>query len=308
MVMPKFNELFTDVLKFLSDGEQHDRKEVWKGVTELLSLTDEEKSETIKGGSSRIESRIQWAAESLAQVRAIERPARGTCRITQRGLDLLTANPNGVLMAQIKAFPEYREWEERSRRRRADKVGPNPVVDPVSLVDSSPLELMDAASQLHLSTVSSQLLRRIRDENPEFLEVAVLKLLHAMGYGDTEDDLEHLGGSGDGGVDGLIRQDKLGLDQIYIQAKRYESGTIGRPDIQRFVGALSGKGATRGVFITTSKFSEEARQYVVALPGQKVVLIDGRQLVSLMIQNKVGVEVSRSFELFEINENFFGTD
>jgi len=308
MVMPKFNELFTDVLKFLSDGKQHDRKDVWKGVTELLTLTEDEKSETIKGGSSRIESRIQWAAESLAQVRAIERPARGTCRITQRGLDLLSANPNGVSMAQIKAFPEYREWEERSRRRRAGKPVPAPVLDPVSLVDSSPLELMDAASRLHQSTISSQLLRRIRDENPEFLEVAVLKLLHAMGYGDTEDDLEHLGGSGDGGVDGLIRQDKLGLDQIYIQAKRYESGTIGRPDIQRFVGALSGKGATRGVFITTSRFSEEARQYVVALPGQKVVLIDGQQLVDLMIQHRVGVQVSRSFELFEINENFFGTD
>ena len=308
MVMPKFNELFTDVLKFLSDGKQHDRKDVWKGVTELLTLTEDEKSETIKGGSSRIESRIQWAAESLAQVRAIERPARGTCRITQRGLDLLSANPNGVSMAQIKAFPEYREWEERSRRRRAGKPVPAPVLDAVSLVDSSPLELMDAASRLHQSTISSQLLRRIRDENPEFLEVAVLKLLHAMGYGDTEDDLEHLGGSGDGGVDGLIRQDKLGLDQIYIQAKRYESGTIGRPDIQRFVGALSGKGATRGVFITTSRFSEEARQYVVALPGQKVVLIDGQQLVDLMIQHRVGVQVSRSFELFEINENFFGTD
>ena len=308
MVMPKFNELFTDVLRFLSDGKRHDRKDVWKGVSELLTLTDEEKSETIKGGGSRIESRIQWAAESLAQVRAIERPARGTCQITQRGLDLLRDNPTGVLMSHIKTFPEFAEWEERSRRRRADRVDPAPVLDPVSLVDSSPLELMDAASQLHLSTVSSQLLRRIRDENPEFLEVAVLKLLHAMGYGDSEDDLEHLGGSGDGGVDGLIRQDKLGLDQIYIQAKRYESGTIGRPDIQRFSGALSGKGATRGVFITTSKFSEEARQYVVALPGQKVVLIDGQQLVALMIQHKVGVEVSRSFELFEINENFFGSD
>ena len=129
-----------------------------------------------------------------------------------------------------------------------------------------------------------------------------------MGYGSSEDDLQHLGGSGDGGVDGVIRQDKFGIDQIYIQAKRYGSGTVGRPDIQSFVGALSGQQATRGVFITTSQFSKDARDFARTSPQYRVILVDGEELVRLMIEHKVGVTVSRTVAIVEIDENFFSEE
>jgi restriction system protein len=153
--------------------------------------------------------------------------------------------------------------------------------------------------------VSLELLQRIKDEAPEFLERAVLRLLHKMGYGSSEDDLEHIGGSGDGGVDGVINQDALGLEQIYIQAKRYTDGVIGRPQIQAFVGALAGKHASRGIFITTSSFSRDAHDYVQNLKDTRVILIDGDELARLMILYKVGVTVAKTFEVPEVDENFF---
>lgn len=162
-------------------------------------------------------------------------------------------------------------------------------------------------NEIH-ATVASQLLQRLRDEDPEFLERTVLTLLHAMGYGSSEDDLQHLGGSGDGGVDGVIRQDKFGLDQIYVQAKRYGSSVVGRPQIQNFVGALGGQHATRGVFITTSEFSSDAEEYARNLPQYRIILIDGETLARLMIEHKVGVTVSRTLELVEIDENFFAEE
>ena len=129
-----------------------------------------------------------------------------------------------------------------------------------------------------------------------------------MGYGSSEDDLQHLGGSGDGGVDGVIRQDKFGLDQIYIQAKRYGSANVGRPDIQSFVGALTGQQATRGVFITTSGFSKDAKDFARSIQQYRVILVDGEELVRLMIEHKVGVTVLRTLEIVEIDENFFAED
>lgn len=158
------------------------------------------------------------------------------------------------------------------------------------------------------ASVESELLRRLRNEHPVFLERTVLTLLHAMGYGSSEDDLQHLGGPGDGGVDGVIRQDKFGLDQIYVQDKRYGQNTVGRPEIQNFIGALSGKQASRGVFITTSRFTNDALSFAQGLSSHRVALIDGESLVRLTIDFKVGVAVSRVLEIVEIDENFFSDD
>jgi restriction system protein len=304
--MPKFNQLFTEVLEVLSDGKDWGRVPLREAVIQKLDLTQAELGEKLPGGGVRINSRVHWAAQYLAVVRATERPSRGIMRITERGRALLANNPGGVTLEDLKVFPEFKDWDERSKSKR--KEGQSSAVD-LSTSDTVPMEQIEGAVGVLRSTVRDDLLARLRSEDPEFLERAVLKVLHAMGYGSSSDDLEHLGGPGDGGVDGLIRQDKLGLDLIYVQAKRHkEENKVGRPTIQQFVGALSGKSATRGVFITTSEFSDDARKFVTALPGQKVILLDGEEFADLMIEHEVGVSVSHLIKTYEVDENFFDED
>jgi restriction system protein len=223
----------------------------------------------------------------------------------------LQENPAGISLELLRQTEGLKDWRRRSIEARAARRNEEELedldddVDGSDSADRTPHEQIENSIIAIEAAVASQLLQRLREEDPEFLERTVLKLLHAMGYGSSEDDLQHLGGSGDGGVDGVIRQDKFGLDQIYIQAKRYGSATVGRPDIQSFVGALTGQHATRGVFITTSSFSREAKEFARTIQQYRVILVDGEDLVRLMIENKVGVTVSRTVEVVEIDENFF---
>ena len=308
MTMPKFKDLFNDVLEVLSDGKPHPVNTLHTHVLQRVDLTDAERSETMKGGGNRARSRSGWALEFLCQAGAARRPQRGFAEITEFGRKLLIEHPNGISLDRLKQTDGLKEWRRRSLEKRAAK---NELGDTEDLANYSDEESATPNEQIEVSikeiesTVASHLLTRLREEDPEFLERTVLKLLHAMGYGSSEDDLQHLGGTGDGGVDGVIRQDKFGLEQIYIQAKRYGSGTVGRPEIQSFVGALTGKQATRGVFITTSGFSKDAKEFARTIQPHRVILVDGEELVRLMIENKVGVIVSRTVEIVEIDENFF---
>jgi restriction system protein len=201
-------------------------------------------------------------------------------------------------------------WRERTIASKASRANANSdELDEEFNDHQAPHESIEASVQLLNSALAGELLQRIRDERPDFLEKLVLRLLHQMGYGASLNDLEHLGGPGDEGVDGVIHQDQLGLDKIYIQAKRYrETGPIGRPSVQSFVGALTGKKANRGVFITTSKFSKDALDYVNNLTGVTVVLIDGEQLVKFMLDHRVGVTTQQTYEILTVDENFFGED
>jgi len=311
MSIPKFSELFNDVLTVLSDGNQHHRRELQTKVLNRLVLTDAEKAETMSGGGNRARSRVHWAFEFLCQSGATKRPKRGYAEITDFGRQLLQENPSGISLELLRQTEGLKDWKRRSIEARAARRNEEELDDFEDYVDSSdtadrtPNEQIENSIIAIEAAVASQLLQRLREEDPEFLERTVLKLLHAMGYGSSEDDLQHLGGSGDGGVDGVIRQDKFGLDQIYIQAKRYGSATVGRPDIQSFVGALTGQHATRGVFITTSSFSSEAKEFARTIQQYRVILVEGEDLVRLMIENKVGVVVSRTVEVVEIDENFF---
>jgi restriction system protein len=311
MSIPKFSELFNDVLIVLSDGNQYHRRELQAEVLNRLVLTDAERAETMSGGGNRARSRVHWAFEFLCQSGATKRPKRGYAEITDFGRRLLQENPAGISLELLRQTEGLRDWRRRSIEARAARRSEEELEDLENDVDSSdgadrtPHEQIENSKTAIEAAVASQLLQRLREEDPEFLERTVLKLLHAMGYGSSEDDLQHLGGSGDGGVDGVIRQDKFGLDQIYIQAKRYGSATVGRPDIQSFVGALTGQHATRGVFITTSSFSREAKEFARTIQQYRVILVDGEDLVRLMIENKVGVTVSRTVEVVEIDENFF---
>ena len=311
MSIPKFSELFNDVLIVLSDGNQHHRRELQAEVLNRLVLTDAERAETMSGGGNRARSRVHWAFEFLCQSGATKRPKRGYAEITDFGRQLLQDNPSGISLELLRQTEGLKDWRRRSIEARAARRNEEELedlgddVDGSDSADRTPHEQIENSKIAIEAAVASQLLQRLREEDPEFLERTVLKLLHAMGYGSSEDDLQHLGGSGDGGVDGVIRQDKFGLDQIYIQAKRYGSATVGRPDIQSFVGALTGQHATRGVFITTSSFSREAKEFARTIQQYRVILVDGEDLVRLMIENKVGVTVSRTVEVVEIDENFF---
>ena len=311
MSIPKFSELFNDVLIVLSDGNQLHRRELQAEVLNRLVLTDAERAETMSGGGNRARSRVHWAFEFLCQSGATKRPKRGYAEITDFGRQLLQENPSGVSLELLRQTEGLKDWRRRSIEARAARRNEDELedleddVDGSGSADRTPHEQIENSIIAIEAAVASQLLQRLREEDPEFLERTVLKLLHAMGYGSSEDDLQHLGGSGDGGVDGVIRQDKFGLDQIYIQAKRYGSATVGRPDIQSFVGALTGQHATRGVFITTSSFSREAKEFARTIQQYRVILVDGEDLVRLMVENKVGVTVSRIVEVVEIDENFF---
>ena len=311
MSIPKFSELFNDVLLVLSDGNQYHRRELQAEVLNRLVLTDAERAETMSGGGNRARSRVHWAFEFLCQSGATKRPKRGYAEITDFGRQLLQDNPSGISLELLRQTEGLKDWRRRSIEARAARRNEEELedleddVDGSDSADRTPHEQIENSKIAIEAAVASQLLQRLREEDPEFLERTVLKLLHAMGYGSSEDDLQHLGGSGDGGVDGVIRQDKFGLDQIYIQAKRYGSATVGRPDIQSFVGALTGQHATRGVFITTSSFSREAKEFARTIQQYRVILVDGEDLVRLMIENKVGVTVSRTVEVVEIDENFF---
>ncbi|NDA81279.1 MAG: restriction endonuclease [Actinobacteria bacterium] len=305
MAIPKFNELFDDVLAELSSGEVLHRRELRQRVVDRMKLTDSERSETMEGGGNRAGSRVHWAFEFLCQAGAVSRPKRGYAKITEFGRELMKEQ-GGVTLERLRETEGFHEWRKRTlanrERRKSER---SDGIEQSESTGGTPLEQIENGVNEIRASVASQLLQRLREEDPEFLERTVLTLLHAMGYGSSEDDLQHLGGSGDGGVDGVIRQDKFGLDQIYIQAKRYGSNVIGRPHIQSFVGALSGKHATRGVFITTSEFSSEAEEFARNVPQYRIILIDGENLAQLMIEHKVGVSVSRTLEIVEIDENFF---
>lgn len=313
MAMPKFNELFNEVLAVLSDGNQHHRRELHVAVVDRVKLTDAERSETMKGGGNRARSRVHWAFEYLCQAGAVKRPKRGYAQITDLGIKML-AEKDGATLEKIHQTEGFKDWHRRSiEKRAARREGMEDEDSQLETIEGdlesrTPSEQIESSIKTIESSVGSQLLQRLREEDPEFLERTVLKLLHAMGYGSSEDDLQHLGGSGDGGVDGVIRQDKFGLDQIYIQAKRYGSANVGRPDIQSFVGALTGQQATRGVFITTSGFSKDAKDFARSIQQYRVILVDGEELVRLMIEHKVGVTVLRTLEIVEIDENFFAED
>jgi len=312
MTIPKFKDLFTDVLTVLSNGDVHHRKDLHWAVIERLELTDLERLETMSGGGNRVGSRVHWACEYLVQAGAISRPKRGYMQVSDLGKELLKSNPSGVTLGILRETEGLKAWRERTiaGRDARHQDSSSDFSDSFDLEnDEAPLESIETSIKLMNSALEGDLLQRIREEKPEFLERLVLKLLHVMGYGANLENLQHIGGPGDEGVDGVIHQDQLGIDKIYVQAKRYrESGPIGRPTVQSFVGALSGKKATRGVFITTSRFSADALDYASNLTGFSVVLIDGQQLVKFMLENRVGVMIQHNFEVLALDVNFFGED
>jgi restriction system protein len=300
--LPKFHELFGPVLDVLSDGAEHSRRDILVEVSDLLAIPQALREETIPSGMPRLMNRTWWALSYLGQAGCIDRPKRGVFQINSRGRDLRTARPAVITVADLEPYPEFQEFRARSGKRRDTD---EPVDDPGSSEALTPTEQIATAVHELETATAQELVERIRQMPPEFLEKAVLQLLVAMGYGGSDADALHLGGPGDGGFDGVINQDRLGLGRIYVQAKRYAAdNSVGRPDVQGFVGALHGMGAAGGVFITTSRFTPDAVSFAKGI-NPRVILIDGARLGELMIQYGVGVQETRTVRLVEVDEDFF---
>ena len=270
-----------------------------------MHVSDEDRAVMLPSGRQPVFSnRVAWAVTHLAQAGLLERPARGLTQITARGSEVLNRYPDRVDMKILSQFAEYEEFRTRTKQRKGQPPPGALKNNIVGREDLSPREAIEDVIDSAHSAVAADLLARVLKQSPAFLEQLVLRLLVKMGYGGLETPTEHLGAPGDAGLDGLIRLDPLGLNVVYVQAKRYTDRHVGRPDIQAFVGALHGAQASRGVFITTSRFSSDARDYAERV-NARLVLIDGPELAALMIEHDCGVIVEESFVLKQVDENFF---
>jgi len=303
--MPTWEEFMIPTLRVLSDGVIRHWREFQPLVADKANLTDEQKMEVLPSGNQlKYQNRIGWGVSFLTNVGALERPKRGHYQITGAGKQLVKLFPNGAKERDVKALGE----DSNSPIRVYQSTGPwaKTVEKAVGAEASSmtPIEQVQSGIERIHEETAAELLWRLQGKEPGFFEQAVVELLLAMGYGGTTGTGNVTQLSNDGGIDGVIDQDILGLNRVYIQAKRYADGNVvSRPDLQAFVGALSGK-ADSGVFITTSRFSEGAQTYAENVPT-RIILIDGKRLTSLMIRYGVGVQVSETYKIVEIDEDFF---
>ncbi|MCD2168286.1 restriction endonuclease [Microbacterium sp. JC 701] len=302
--VPIWPALVIPVLQALKDGDVLHRKDIADRAAELASVRPEARSETLLSGGKRYEQRFGWALSNLTKASWVDRASRGHYRINERGLAALAEHNGGFTYAQAReTFAPF--WPDSSAGNSGSKddLGASALEQEVEVID--PIEQIEDGIRRIDAEVGGELLDRLRESHPDFFEQAVVNLLLAMGYGGVEQRGRRIGGTGDEGIDGIIDQDALGLDQVYVQAKRYKAGNnIGRETIQAFVGALHGFGASRGVFLTTSAFTSGATTYANNVPS-RVVLIDGDRLVSLMIKYRVGVQVRETYAAVEIDADFF---
>jgi len=303
MAIPKYDDLFLPFLQFLGDGKEHPIKEVIEHLCTRFKLTDEERSRLLPSGKQLVvNNRVGWARTFLKKAAMLEYVRRGVTQITPRGTEFLSTNPTSLRVKDFKKYSDYdAAWATGGRSKSNGESGDDEDKDTETL---TPEERIDEAYDELTKALSASILEQVSQMSPAFFERLVVDLLLKMGYGGTLRDAgKAIGKSGDGGIDGIIKEDKLGLDVIYIQAKRWQN-TVSRPEIQKFMGALAGNRAKKGVFITTSDFTGEAQAYADGI-DVKIVLIDGDQLASLMIEHNVGVTPQTSYVLKRLDADYF---
>lgn len=301
MPVPDFQSLMLPILKVLSHGRETPLSEVRAQVAANEGLTTEDVREMLPSRQSVFGNRVRWAVWHMQDARLLERTKRGVYRLMPEGELLLSRAPSRIDMNMLREYPGYAEWTKRAPS--ADKEAVPGKTDDLK---ETPLDVLDRAAGELRSALEAEALQRVRDAAPAFLEGVVVDLLIAMGYGGGDAAMSCITGrSGDGGIDGTIREDALGLDEVYVQAKRYADGnTVGENDIRNFAGAIDAAGTIKGVFVTTSTFTRAARSYVERSP-KRIVLIDGEELARLMVQNGVGVRIQTSYEVKRIDEDYF---
>jgi restriction system protein len=291
------------LLRATGDGEEHRTRELLEPLADEFHLSVEDRERLLASGTQRVfENRVYWGVVYLKKAGLLEGPRRGYIRITAAGREVLAKPPERIDIAYLSRYPTFVAFKSGGPRPETDiatAVAASTGVTPEEEIESTWLELRRG--------LADDLLNKVKASPPAFFERLVVKLLVEMGYGGSLKDAgKAIGRSGDGGLDGVIKEDKLGLDLIYLQAKRWDA-TVGRPQVQAFAGSLEGVHATRGVMITTSTFSHDAREYVGGI-GKRIVLVDGRELADLMIDHGIGVTPLKSYALHRIDEDYFEAD
>jgi restriction system protein len=302
MAIPDFQTIMLPLLRLSGDGKVHYIHDAVSHLADQFNLTDEEQAKLLPSGQQPIfYNRVGWARTYLKKAGLLEDPKRGYFQITARGKVILTQNPSRIDMQFLRQFPEYVEFRETVREPSEESVQED------DLEGLTPEEALENAYQRIRRDLSDELLSSVLSSTPGFFEKLVVELLVKMGYGGSQREAARaVGRSGDEGIDGIIDEDRLGLDTIYLQAKKWnKSASVGRPEIQKFVGALQGKRAKKGIYITTTTFSNGARDYASNI-DTKVILIDGPRLTDLMIDYGVGVTTRTQYELKELDTDYFG--
>lgn len=302
MAIPDYQSIMLPLLNEVSDGEEYKFRELIEKLSEKFGLTEEERRELLPSGQQPIfDNRVGWAKTYLKKAGLLNSPKRAIVKISNRGTSVLQQNPEKIDVKFLKQFEEFIEFQSPTKEKEQDF---SEQVEENS--DGTPEELLETAHLKIRKSLAQEILNKVLEMSPTFFERLVVELLVKMGYGGSLRDAgQATKQSSDEGIDGTIKEDKLGLDIIYIQAKRWQSGNVvGRPEIQKFVGALAGQGAKKGIFITTSTFTKEAKKFIPR-NETKIVLIDGEQLSNLMIDHNLGVTVQTIYELKKMDSDYF---
>ena len=296
-----YQTLMLPLLKMVSDAKEYKFGDVVELLAHKFNLTEEETKELLPSAQAFLFSnRVGWARTYLKKAGLLEAPKRGIINISDRGKKVLKENPSEINVNYLKRFPEFVEFQSPKKEEESESLN----IKTLDTKQQTPEELLEIGYHNIRKSVEEEILSKLKNISPAFFEKIVVALLVKMGYGGSIQDAgKAIGKSGDEGIDGIIKEDKLGLDVIYIQAKRWE-GTVGRPELHKFVGALAGQGAKKGIFITTSSFTKDALDYVPK-NETKIVLIDGERLASLMVDYNLGVSIQNIYEIKKIDSDYF---
>ena len=302
MAIPDYQSFMLPLLKYAADNQEHSINDAIDFLSKELNITDEERNYLLPSGTQFIvDNRIGWAKTYLLKAGLLESTRRGFFKITQRGLDYLKNNPSDLNTKILMQFEEFKNFRNtrKSKEEKEDQYEKETTY--------TPQEALEYGLSKINETLADDLINRIKQCSPSFFEKLVIDLLVKMGYGGSKQEAAQvIGKSGDEGIDGIIKEDKLGLDVIYVQAKRWEN-VVGRPEIQKFVGALAGQKANKGIFITTSYFTKDAEEYAKGL-STKLILIDGEKLTDLMIEYNVGVSIIDTIQIKKIDSDYFNIE
>jgi restriction system protein len=301
MPVPDYQSVMLPLLKFAEErNAEISTNDAVEALAARLGLSDDELKEMLPSGVQRtFVNRVGWASTYMKKAGLLEPTRRGYYRITPRGKELLRQKPKAINVKLLKQYPEFLEFQRLKGTRSNEKP------ETLEISKATPSEALEAAYENLRDELMDELLGKLKQSSPSFFERIVVELLVKMGYGGSRADAgKAVGKSGDGGIDGIIKEDKLGLDVVYIQAKRWDNNPVGRPDVMQFAGALQAQKANKGIFITTTRFTDDARSYVSQI-GSKIVLIDGEQLSLLMVEHDVGVSTVSLYPVKKIDADYF---
>jgi restriction system protein len=303
MSIPDYQSIMLPLLRFAGDAEEHSLREAIDALADEFNLSQEERKELLPSGrQDRFSNRVGWARTYMKKALLLEYTRRGYFRVTGRGQEVLSQDLLGIDNAYLRQFPEFVKFQSRRRSESVAKGDAD-----AAATDQTPEEAVESAFQQLREDLAADLIEVVKSCSPDFFERLVIDLLLKMGYGGTRRDAgQAIGRSGDAGIDGIIKEDRLGLDTVYIQAKRWED-SVSRPEIQKFAGALQGQRARKGIFITTSTYTSGAQEYVKYIDS-KIVLIDGDMLAQLMIDHNIGVSPITAYELKRIDSDYFNEE